>query len=361
MQHQHRPLLVVAGWSLKNARPRVWDSESPFYLPNLRAIMVSYADFHAMPTRRRTAMEQGLHTFLAVPQHIKIYLDNGAFSFLSRTGSVPQAAYTEFVKHARPDWWPVPQDFIPTPKMPAREKWRCFQRTMRVNRAYQHDGFVPIIHIGPYLARYLTLIEDEDPHVLHTKAAVALGGIVPNLLRTPRAIPYSTILENLWHVRQTFADKQLHVFGIGGTATLHIAALLEMDSVDSSGWRSRAARGIIQLPGSGERSVADLGSWKGRVPSAEEWERLQHCSCPACQAYGVAGLQAHGIHGFCCRATHNLWILLEEARLIEEHLTTGTYTGWYSRHLDNSIYKPLIEQLVTLHPALSGLNEISRS
>lgn len=361
MQHQGHPLLVVAGWSLKNARPRVWDAASPFYLPNLRAIMVSYADFHAMPARRRKAMEEGLHACLGVPQNVQIYLDNGAFSFLSRTGSVPQADYTEFVQQAQPNWWPVPQDFIPAPRMTPREKWNCFQRTMRVNRAYQHDGFVPIIHISPYLAQYLTLIEQDNPHVLHTKPAVALGGIVPNLLRMPKAIPYRMILENLQRVRQTFADKHLHVFGIGGTATLHLAALLKMDSVDSGGWRNRAARGIVQLPGSGERSVANLGNWRGRQPSDAEWERLRNCACPACQQYGIDGLKANLIHGFCCRATHNLWILLEEARLVEEHLTAGTYPNWYGDHLDNSIYKPLIDHLVGTQSPPSGLNEISRS
>ncbi len=115
------------------------------------------------------------------------------------------------------------------------------------------------------------------------KTAIALGGIVPNLLRSPSAIPYRMILDNLRYVRQTFADKHIHVFGIGGTATLHLAALLEMDSVDSSGWRSRAARGIVQLPGCGDRSVANLGSWRGREPDATEWERLRCCPCPACQ------------------------------------------------------------------------------
>ena len=109
---------------------------------------------------------------------------------------------------------------------------------------------------------------------LSVKPALALGGIVPNLLRTPKAVPYKEILEGLRHVRKTFADKEIHVFGIGGTATLHLAALLGMNSVDSSSWRNRAARGIVQLPGSGDRIVANLGSWRGREPSENEWKAL---------------------------------------------------------------------------------------
>jgi hypothetical protein len=54
--------------------------------------------------------------------------------------------------------------------------------------------------------------------------------------------------------------------------------------------------------------------------------------------------------GFCNRATHNLWTLLEEARLIEEHLRDGTYRTWYGGHLDNTIYRPLIEGLVEAEP-----------
>src|SRR5687767_5339445 len=110
-------MLVIAGISLKNLRPRVWDPNSADYLPSLRAIMVSYADFHRNARGRQRAMEQGLRQYLGLPADVKVYLDNGAFYFLGRGGETPLAAYEEFVSRARPDWWPIPQDFIPTPQM----------------------------------------------------------------------------------------------------------------------------------------------------------------------------------------------------------------------------------------------------
>jgi 7-cyano-7-deazaguanine tRNA-ribosyltransferase len=134
----------------------------------------------------------------------------------------------------------------------------------------------------------------------------------------------------------------VHDFGIGGTATLHLAALLGVDSVDSSGWRNRAARGIVQLPGSGDRMVAELGSWRGRSLSPQEQEILQNCPCPACVHSGLEGLAAGRIEGFCNRATHNLWVIIEEARWVEDRLTSGTYREHYEDRLDNSIYKPII-------------------
>lgn len=340
-------MLVVAGTGLKNLNPRVWNPDSPHYLPQLRAVMISYADFFQMPARRKQAMDQGIRAYLGVPDHVQVYLDNGAFYFIGKIGHVPEDEYNEFVTRAQPDWWPIPQDFIPVATLSAAQQQECFSRTMEANLAYQHDGYMPVIHISRYLHEYTAAVL-ANPH-LAAKPGIALGGIVPNLLRKSKAMPYQDILDALVHVREEFADKWLHVFGIGGTATLHLAALLGIDSADSSGWRNRAARGIVQLPGCGDRSVANLGSWRGRVPSAEEWNRLEACPCPACQIQGLEGLRAGGSAGFCNRATHNLWTLLEETTEIQAHLANDTYQDWYLTHLDNTIYLPLIQRLVGTH------------
>jgi queuine/archaeosine tRNA-ribosyltransferase len=215
---------------------------------------------------------------------------------------------------------------------------------MKINRSYQHDGYAPVVHFGRYLNQYLDAIEASPK--LSSKECIALGGLVPNLLRKPKALSYEKLIDDLVTVRERFSNKHIHVFGIGGTATLHIAALLGYDSVDSSGWRNRAARGIVQLPGRGDRVVAGLGNWRGRRPTREEWAKLKDCPCPACQASGILGLRASGLRGFCNRATHNLWILLDEATWISERLRRGTYKCCYKRRLNNTIYLPVIERLV---------------
>ncbi len=339
-------MLIVAGITLKQLQPRVWDPSSPYHLPNLQAVMVSYADFHRMPARRRDAMEVGLHRHLGVPDNLKIYLDNGSFYFIGRDGETSRRDYEEFVQQAQPDWWPVPQDFIPTPKMADEEQTACLQRTMAMNLDYgnqEHEQFTPVIHISQRLDEYVAIFQTH-PQLL-AKSSLALGGIVPNLLRASKALPHARILASLSKVRRLFPEKHLHVFGIGGTATLHVAALLGMDSVDSSGWRNRAARGLVQLPGTGDRSVAKLGNWRGREPSDVEWDNLAQCPCPACVAHGLEGLRADKAFGFSNRATHNLWVLLNEVELIERHLNIGSYQEWYPRHLDNTIYQPLIDAL----------------
>ncbi len=289
-------------------------------------------------------MQDGLRTWLGVLKEVAVYLDNGAFYFLSKDGETPRQEYDKFVRQAQPDWYAIPQDYIPTPRMSDQEQWDCLQWTMEVNRTYLQDGYVPVVHISRYMDEYLRqFLADEQ---LRAKPDIALGGIVPNLLRARKAMPYGDVLDNVRRARAELAGKKLHVFGIGGTATLHLAALLDVDSVDSSGWRNRAARGIVQLPGRGDRIVANLGNWRGRKPDKEEWEILTACPCPACQQFGVEGLKVSGITGFCNRATHNLWTLLDEARQIQEHLADDTYETWYRDHVDNSIYRPLIDYVL---------------
>ena len=49
---------------------------------------------------------------------------------------------------------------------------------------------------------------------------------------------------------------------------------------------------------------------------------------------------------FCNRATHNLWTLLEENRMIQKHIKDKTYVEWYKEHLHNSTYRPIIDRIV---------------
>ena len=339
-----RKLEIVAGLSLRNLKPHIWDAGSPFHIPDLEAVMVSWADFNRMPSYRRRAMSEGLHSALSIPSSISIYLDNGAFNFAMSGAEVSYEDYEEFVRCAKPDWYAIPQDFIPTPKMTDKEQRACLDQTMDVNSAYSHDGYVPVVHISRYLSEYIARLKSSNN--FRNKQTIALGGIVPNLLRMPKAMSYDEVLSMIRETRMEFSNKKIHVFGIGGTATLHVAALLGIDSVDSSGWRNRAARGIVQLQGCGDRMVANLGKWRGRELSSEEHDQLSECLCPSCEQFGIEGLAESGIDGFCKRATHNLWTLVEEVRLIESHTCNGTYADWYKRHLNNSTYRPLVDALV---------------
>ena len=170
--------------------------------------------------------------------------------------------------------------------------------------------------------------------------------MVPFLLRGKGADGRTQVVDDILLVRRRLPNVRIHGFGIGGTATLHIAAVLGLDTVDSSGWRNRAARGIIQLRGTGDRIVAAFGSWRGRALSLVEKRSLKHCACPACSTGGVKGLEAGGIEGFAARATHNLWVLASELKDVELHMSDGTYAEWFPDHIDNRIFRKLIAHAV---------------
>lgn len=331
---------LVAGLSLRNLRPRVWDSASPDFLPTLGAVMLSFDEFRHRPTLMRQAMSGGLRSVLVkgsetVTPQLKIFLDNGAFACLRRGGEPAVKEYTEFVAATRPAWYPVPADFIPLPSYSRQRQRRLFDRTRAVLEANNSNGFCPVVHPGPWLDRYMEVL-----HRLGQTQQLAIGGLVPHLLSSPGAQREQTILM-LRRIRQEFPGR-IHAFGIGGIVTLHLAAALGIDSLDSSGWRQRAARGLINLRGRGERLAVKLGSWEGRALTTDEWAELAHCRCPTCRRLGNAGLRQTGIEGFVARAVHNLAILLDEAALIDRHLAVGDFAAWSLKRIGTNALAGLV-------------------
>jgi len=316
---------VVAGLSLKNMRPRVWDRRSPDYLPRLGAVMLSFEEFRHRPAVLRLATAGGFAAVLGAAT-VRVYLDNGAFSCLARGTEPAVAEFRDFVRATTPAWFPVPADFIPRPTDSNRRQKELVDRTIAVMEAHGDDGSCPVIHAGPWLDRYLDALRR-----LGRTRSLAIGGLVPHLLNGAGARRRETIAR-LRRVRGEFPGT-IHSFGVGGVVTLHLAAALGIDSADSSGWRQRAARGLVVLRGRGERMAVKLGSWKGREVGPEEWEELARCRCPACRRLGAEGLKAVGVAGFAHRAVHNLWALLEEAALIDRHLARGDFPAWSTRRI----------------------------
>jgi queuine/archaeosine tRNA-ribosyltransferase len=205
-----------------------------------------------------------------------------------------------------------------------------------VLEAHTSNGFCPVIHPGPWFDKYLDVLER-----LSLNRRLALGGLVPHLLNSAGAQRRETIALIRRACRE-FPGK-IHAFGIGGIVTLHLAAALGVHSADSSGWRQRAARGLILLRGQGERQAVKLGSWRGRELKKDDWAELAKCRCPACRLNGRSGLKADGIDGFTNRAVHNLAVLLDEAALIERHQAAGDFADWSRRRLRGHRMAGLVE------------------
>lgn len=335
---------LIAGVNLRNPVPRFWDPEDAHHLPQIGGLMISFADFLGYQSRIKAVREKGLRSYLRIPEGVEVFLDNGAFHTLMRGDALDASAYRSFVEMSSPDWFPIPAEYIPHPRMPRKEQERLFKKTTAYNWRYAPKGYIPVVHAGMCLPKFLDSIErlSRKTEVTH----LGLGAMVPFLLRGKGADGRTQVVDDILRVRRRLPDVRIHGFGIGGTATLHIAAVLGLDSVDSSGWRNRAARGIIQLRGTGDRIVAAFGSWRGRALSLVEKRGLKHCGCPACLRNGTKGLESGGIDGFAARATHNLWVLASELQDIEIRLANGSYADWFPEHIDNRIFIKLIEHAV---------------
>lgn len=336
-------MLLVAGVNIKNPVPQFWDPESPYHLPGIKALMVSFAEFSGYRSRLEAVRKTGLRKYLKIPKDVQVFLDNGAFHTLTKGLEFKSKEYRDFVKDAKPDWYPIPVEHIPHPSMKKSAQEKLYKATMVYNHRYAKDGYVPVVHAGAFLSEFLDGVEQ-----ISSKKKVkrlGLGAMVPFLLRGKGADGRTQVVDDIMKVRRRLPDVKIHGFGIGGTATLHIAAILGLDSVDSAGWRNRAARGIIQLRGTGDRVVAEFGKWRGRALSLKERKTLEDCGCPSCLG-GPNALEQGGLKGFASRAVHNLWVLNEELQEIEHRLESSTYLDWYRDHVNNRVFLKLIEHAV---------------
>ena len=335
-------MFLVAGISLRNLVPRFWDPESPYHLSGIHAVMVSTTDFVKMPSHTRRTKDLGLREHLGLPRGCRVFLDNGAFHTLSHDLRFDSRRYKQLVETIKPDWCPIPIEHIPHPSMSDKEQHRLFELTMRQNLKYRGSAYVPVMHVGACLPKFLRRFSGFEQQG-HKVDRVGLGAMVPFLLRSKGADCRTQVIDDIISVRQRFPHARVHGFGIGGTATLHLATILGLDSVDSAGWRNRAARGIIQLEGTGDRVVAEFGNWRGRRLSPKERRTLKCCPCPACHKFGVRSLEQKGINGFAARATHNLYVLIKELRSAVERCQSSDYTTWLDAHIDNRVYLPLLK------------------
>ena len=101
---------------------------------------------------------------------------------------------------------------------------------------------------------------DDDPKL------IGLGSLVPLIFSTtagskrfPDCMQF--VMQSVKLIRREFPDAMIHAFGIGSTLTMHLMYSVGTDSLDSTGWRIKAAYGMIQLPGVSDRHVKTRNEW----------------------------------------------------------------------------------------------------
>lgn len=112
--------------------------------------------------------------------------------------------------------------------------------------------------------------------------------------------------------------------------TMHLMFHVGADSVDSSGWRTKAAFGAIQLPGVGDRYITTNEKHKPyRDLSRSEKEILDNCVCPVCRKHNLSDLRK----SFQLRALHNAWVFQKEIEIAREMTNKGKLSKLHKENL----------------------------
>jgi queuine/archaeosine tRNA-ribosyltransferase len=114
---------------------------------------------------------------------------------------------------------------------------------------------------------------------------------------------------------------------------MHLMFYTGADSVDSSGWRTKAAYGAIQLPGTPDRYISKRKKHKDYPKLTKEEKRmLDDCRCPACKRYSVDSL----MRSFQLRALHNAWVFQREVELARKLIAENTYEKYVEKILQKT-------------------------
>jgi len=223
-----------------------------------------------------------------------------------------------------------------------------------------HLTLMPIVHAHSVTQAQRACTELRE--IIGEPVIIGIGSLVP-LMRAHhdgRLLTESTIqsdaateypssrhlaVEVIKTVRAEFPHAFLHVFGVGGTTTMHLMFAMGVDSLDSIGWRLKAGYGAIQLPGFGDRLTGNKPRQNRTLliedPVAKD--ALLACQCPVCQEHGTLEKRLTALdRSFNNRALHNAWVFVQEVNAFREAVNAGSVEQFVSQRLQHSPLKSLL-------------------
>jgi len=329
------------------------------------------------PTHKRLYQCQDIYEYLGL-ENTPVMLDSGGFMFQNHPElDVSPESVLELYRKAnatlsvvldipfRPDGDP---QFNPDRVTNRNDnKWkRTVENGELMYRSADDLRIMPVLHC--YDPKHLeTRIEEIGPLLEKTREyndkkipMLGIGSLVP-LLKSSR---YShngrkKILDIVSAVRERLPDAFIHVFGVGGTTTMHMLFYLGVDSIDSKSWRAKAGNGALQLPGIGDRFITPPKGREYAKLSRSDEELLLRCRCPTCT--GKTLLERKDIldnkkpETFQPRAIHNAWVYQNELLEARDAIKKQNYRSFIEKRMQNnsmkSMYKYLCQNCFQVMPA----------
>ena len=185
---------------------------------------------------------------------------------------------------------------------------------------------------------------DDDPKL------IGIGSLVPLIFSTtagskrfPDCMQF--VMQSIKLIRSEFPDAMIHAFGIGSTLTMHLMYSVGTDSLDSTGWRIKAAYGMIQLPGVSDRHVKTRNNGRRFLDAAEQ-RILAKCECPTCKGNSIEERMNILDENFIPRAVHNAWVFKKEEEYFKNALKDRNTRKFLDKRLNKSFYSKSFNYLI---------------
>lgn len=279
-----------------------------------------------------------------------VMIDSGGYNFIKDPDKIPAIEPIANMYRKIEAEIVVSLDLPPHPNLSPRERSRRWKKTkenaFKLTKLLENRSPMPVVH--GYSEKELRNNSRDVSDLIEESKMIGLGGMVP-LLKVKR----SKTLSLIHYLRTLYPDKMLHVFGAGSVSTMMLLTLLRVDSMDTIGWRIKAAFGAIQLPGMSDRFVTpNQESKKSRLPlSKSDLELLKKCNCPICRGRSLKNrlnnLDNADPTTFHNRATHNAWVFVEELKVAQEQYANGSLADFLHNRMAtgywSSSYKQVLE------------------
>lgn len=325
------PLLWL-GHTIKG-NPKPWKS-----FP-METLLVNAYDIVSHPNACQSIQKNGIHRFLAY--NGLVMMDSGGFLFQQKNKlDVSPNTILDLYHLANPDIGVI-LDYPLNPLQSYYINYRRWKKTIdNTIYMYQNNGtsvLMPVLH-GYTLRKLRNACReikkiDDDPKI------IGLGSLVPLIFRTKGMRNFVNsmhfVVDAIKLVRNEFPYTFLHIFGIGSTNSMHLMFSLGVDSLDSTGWRLKAAYGRIQLSGIGDRYVQKHHNGRKVISEAEK-NKLSLCECPVCRNHTIKEQIKILDESFKKRALHNAWVFMKEEKMFKESLEKGSTETFVKNRLENS-------------------------
>lgn len=311
--------------------PRPWE-----VFP-MKKLIVNAHDILKRPTICEEICKKGIHKYLNFDG--LVLMDSGGFLFQKKEKiDIEPSNILELYEKSKPDIGVVldhPLDPLQSNKL-NKQRWEdTLKNTEYMINNNSKINLMPVLH-GYHLRDLKKACMDikkldENPQL------IGLGSLVPLMFRTKGANKFNNclhfVMDAIQLLRKEFPNSLLHAFGIGSTKSMHLMYALGVDSLDSTGWRIKAAYGVIQLPGVGDRYAKPRNNGRPSL-NYNEKKLLEKCECPVCNDKQLDERMDILDDNFKSRALHNAWVFTEEQKTFRNHLINGNADIFVKKRLE---------------------------